>query len=367
MALHSDFSASGENQFAREGVAVGYVGQMHVRKRGDGKTYFSTPELILISLKSTLALTRAALRTDADILYVCKPHPMNSLAALAARLLQRKTVFLDYDDYEAGSGRFQGAWQKSVIKFFENGTPKRVDHISTHTYFLRDRLLALGIPAQKITYLPGGVDVDRFEPADPLQVEQLRKNLGLEGRKIVAYIGSLSLPSHPVEILLQAFDIVHAQVPESALLLVGGGDQFETLRIQAQSSGKSQHVHFTGRVPPSDIPAYYRLADVVVDPVHDDEIARGRLPLKMLESWISEVPFVSADVGDRKILLGDPPAGLLARTGDAADLARCIQNVLLNNALADELRKRGVKQAGVFSWTNVTREIITVLERYTQK
>jgi len=367
VALHSDFSFSAENQFTRQGVAVSYVGQMHVRKRGDGKTYFSTPSLIFVFLKSTLALTRAALRTDADILYVCKPHPMNSLAALAARMLQRKTVFLDYDDYEAGIGRFQGAWQKAVIKFFENGIPRRVDHISTHTFFLRDRLLALGIPAQKITYLPGGVDVDRFQPVEPVQVEQLRKDLGLEGRKIVAFIGSLSLPSHPVEILLQAFDIVHAQVPESALLLVGGGDQYETLQIQAQSSGKTDHVYFAGRVSPAEIPAYYRLADVVVDPVHDDEIARGRLPLKMLESWISEVPFVSADVGDRKKLLGEPPAGLLARAGDASDLARCIQKVLMDNALADELRKRGVKQAGVFSWKNVTQEIISVMERYTQK
>ncbi len=101
--------------------------------------------------------------------------------------------------------------------------------------------------------------------------------------------------------------------------------------------------------------------------MHDDEIARGRLPLKMLESWISEVPFVSADVGDRKKLLGEPPAGLLARAGDASDLAKCIQKVLMDNALADELRKRGVKQAGVFSWKNVTQEIISVMERYTQK
>ncbi len=157
---------------------------------------------------------------------------------------------------------------------------QKVDHISTHTFFKGPGCSRWGIPAQKITYLPGGVDVDRFQPVEPVQVEQLRKDLGLEGRKIVAFIGSLSLPSHPVEILLQAFDIVHAQVPESALLLVGGGDQYETLQIQAQSSGKTDHVYFAGRVSPSEIPAYYRLADVVVDPVHDDEIARGRLPLK---------------------------------------------------------------------------------------
>jgi glycosyltransferase involved in cell wall biosynthesis len=103
-----------------------------------------------------------------------------------------------------------------------------------------------------------------------------------------------------------------------------------------------------------------------VDPVHDDEIARGRLPLKLLESWISEVPFVSSDIGDRKRLLGEPPAGLLARTGDAGDLARCIHSILSDRALAEELRKRGVIQARVYSWKNVTQEILSVMERYIQ-
>lgn len=366
-ALHADFSPALADHFIKDGVDVQYVSQMHVRKRGDTKTYFSTAGLVLSTLKATLALSRVALASDADILYVCKPHPMNSLAALAARLLRRKTVFLDYDDYEAGSGRFQGAWQRAVVAFFEDHVPRWVHHITTHTTFLQERLQALGIPPQKITYLPTGVDEFRFTAVQADQVQKLRERLGLQGRQVVAFIGSLSLPSHPVELLLQAFDIVQSELPGSALLLVGGGEQFESLHDLVLSQHKQNTILLAGRIPPGDIPAYYRLADLVVDPVYDDTAARGRLPLKLLECWVSGVPFVSAQVGDRQLLLGDPPAGLLARPGDAPDLARCILQVLQEPAFAGELIQRGHERARFFSWDNLTHELIPLMRRYSSR
>lgn len=363
-ALHADYSPARANRFIREGVEVLYVSQMHVRKRDDTKTYFSTADLILNSLKATLALTRVALASNADILYVCKPHPMNSLAALAAKIIRRKTIFLDYDDFEAGSGHFQGAWQRSVVTFFEDHVPKWVDHITTHTTFLQGRLRALGIPPQKITYLPTGVDEVRFVEVAAEQVEKLRGNLGLQGRSVVAYIGSLSQPSHPLELLLQAFEIVHAELPESCLLLVGGGEYFEALRDLSQSPKWQRSILLAGRIPPGEIPAYYRLADLVVDPVYDDMAARCRLPLKLLESWASGVPFVSAQVGDRELLMGDPPAGLLARPGDASDLARRILDVLTDPELAGELSRRGLERARGYSWADLTHELIPVMAQY---
>ena len=90
-----------------------------------------------------------------------------------------------------------------------------------------------------------------------------------------------------------------------------------------------------------DIPVYYRLADVVVDPVYDDDTARSRVPLKLFESWISQVPFVSGDVGDRMLLLGTPPAGILANPGDSNSLAASILQILENPQTAIDLKQRG--------------------------
>ncbi len=81
-------------------------------------------------------------------------------------------------------------------------------------------------------------------------------------------------------------------------------------------------VIFTGRVKPDEMNVYYRLADVSVDPVNDTLADRGRCPLKIFESWQMGVPVVTSDVGDRKILAGDPPAATLAQPGSEEDLAQ---------------------------------------------
>jgi glycosyltransferase involved in cell wall biosynthesis len=138
--------------------------------------------------------------------------------------------------------------------------------------------------------------------------------------------------------------------PSVRLLLVGGGDDYDTLSAQVRESGLKDVVLMPGHVSPDQAVLYYHLADVSVDPVHDDAAARGRSPLKLFESWACGVPFVSADVGDRRILLGDPPAGLLAMPGDPLALAETILQVLNNQTLAKELRESGLERVKDYFW-----------------
>jgi glycosyltransferase involved in cell wall biosynthesis len=356
-ALHADIASLPERRFEQEGVQVWYVAQMHVLKRRSLKTYFPAYKLLGLAAWGTLWLAWAALTTPADLIVIGKPHPMNSLAGLVGRLRTRQVV-QDCDDDETSIAHFTGKWQRSVIAFFEKYAPRCADWVTTNTYHSRLRLAELGIPLNKIHYLSNGIDRQRFAPVDPAQVERLRAHWGIEKRRVITFIGSLSRPSHPVELLFQALVHVRAAVPDVLLLVVGGGDDFPHLNEQVQALGLDAHVRFTGRVPGQEIPAYYALAEVSFDPVYDDAAARGRSPLKLFESWACGVPFVSCDVGDRARLLGDPPAGLLARPGDPTDLAAAVIRILQDRALAQALRSRGLERVEAYFWD----ELIPVLE-----
>ena len=361
-ALHGDYQNLARRRFERDGVQVWYVGQMHVLKRGSGKQYYRAPRLLAISAQATWNLSRAALQSPADVVHIGKPHPMNGMAGLLAKYLRGRTVFLDCDDYEAGSTHFSGNWQKWGISLFENRLPKRVDHVTTHTHFVQERLVAAGIAPQDISYLPNGVDPERFKEVAPEQIARLRAELGLEGKPVVAYIGSLSLSNHPVDLLLRAFESLCPRIPEAELLLVGGGEDYQKLESMARSLGLQERVRFCGRVEPDKVPLYYRLADVCVDPVHDDAAARGRSPLKLFESWISGTPFVSADVGERESLLGDPPAGILAQAGDSDSLAQAIFQVLSERELADTLRRRGLERVQAYTWDRLAKQMEAIYQ-----
>ncbi len=79
--------------------------------------------------------------------------------------------------------------------------------------------------------------------------------------------------------------------------------------------------------------------------------------MKLFESWAAGVPFVSGDVGDRGLLLGTPPAGVLAWPGSVAALAEGILQVLNDAAYAEELRQRGRRRVVEFYWDTLVRRL----------
>jgi glycosyltransferase involved in cell wall biosynthesis len=356
-ALHANYASLKQTDIKIDGVDVSYVAQMHVLKENNLKKYYPTSQLVRIVAKATEELIKKAWRSNADIIQVGKPHPMNGIAGLIARYIKNKLVFLDCDDFEMANIHFGGDWQKVGVHFFETNLPKHVDYISVHTYFLRDQVLKLGVKPERVMYLPHGVDRSRFDQVDASRVEQLRGELGLAGKKVVTFIGSLSLPSHPVEILLDAFQQVQTAIPAAMLLIVGGGEEYEHLVAKANWLGLKDSVIFWGRVPGADVPLYYRLADVSAEPVIDNPVGRSSLPIKMFESWAAGVPFVTQDVGDRKMVLGEPPAGIAAQAGDANSLAKAILMVLSDPEFSNQLRQRGFEQAKKYSWDVLSRQM----------
>ena len=170
-ALHPSFHTLSAKRLDLDGVRVSYVAPMHVIKEGSHKRYYSTPTLLRLALLAALRLGQAANAAGAEIIHIGKPHPMNSLAALIARRMsQRQTkprLFLDCDDDEAASNRVSGAWQRRILDWFETRMPQQVERVTTNTLATRARLLQRGLPAERIFYLPNGVDRKRFSGVDP--------------------------------------------------------------------------------------------------------------------------------------------------------------------------------------------------------
>jgi glycosyltransferase involved in cell wall biosynthesis len=356
-ALHSNFESLPNRHYNHNGVDIHYVAPMHVRKQGDQKSYYSTGKLLLIAIKATWQLILAVIKIPTDIIHIGKPHPMNGIAGLVAKYLLGRQVYLDCDDYEAASSRFQAEWQRKVIAFFENWLPHRVDFLTTNTYFTKDRLIKIGIPEERIFYLPNGVDRARFAQSDPSKIEALRKEMDLQGKKVIAYIGSLSLVNHPVDLLLKAFLSVRQAQSNSVLLVVGGGEDYQQLKEQAKELKIGDSVIFYGHVLADQVPLFYRLADVSVEPVNDDDAARGRSPLKLFESWACGVPFITSDVGDRGSLIGNPLAALLVKPSDSASLAEAILTLLTKPEEALRLRQYGLERVKEYNWKELAAQL----------
>jgi glycosyltransferase involved in cell wall biosynthesis len=161
------------------------------------------------------------------------------------------------------------------------------------------------------------------------EANQWREKLDLAGRPVVAYVGTMSLVNHPVDLLLVAFALLAERDPQPLLLLVGNGPDLPQLKAQAARLGIADRCRFTGHVTADQVPALLSLADVTVDPVHNDPVAQARWPLKIMESLALGVPVVTGDVGDRAEMIGRGRAGLVVTPGDPQSLADGLAEALM--------------------------------------
>lgn len=352
-ALHPDYGHLPQKRQDRENIKIQYVAPMHVIKRDSRKEYYSFFPLMIRVIWSTLRLTWAVFRTPADVLLVGKPHPMNSIAALLGKLFLKRRMIVDCDDDEVASNRFSSPWQRRLMKYFQEAVPRWSDLTITNTYYMRNKLIACGVNPDRIHYIPNGVDPERFPPIREDVIEAEKHRLHLDGLKIIAYIGSISLTNHAVDLLIEAFAQVHADIPQTALILVGGGEDLDQIKALVTEKQLNHAVRFLGRVPPDKVNLYYRLADVSVDPVYDNDAARGRSPLKMFESWATGVPFVTADVGDRRKLSGEIPAARIVKSDEPELLAYEIITILSEERIVRDLVTLGTSRVKEFHWPNL--------------
>ncbi|MCS6848831.1 MAG: glycosyltransferase family 4 protein [Anaerolineae bacterium] len=343
-----------------EGVRVTHVAQMHVYGLPGERRYFTPAELIKVSLRAAFALRRACVRLCPDIIHVCKPQPINGLAGwLAARQL-RRPLFVDCDDYEAEANRTNSAFQRKMLAWWEDRLPLHAQGVTVNTRFLFERCRALGVPEARLRYVPNGADaLPAHVPPPPALARLVRQ-------PIVLYVGTLSIASHAVDLLLEAFAKVESQLPEVQLVIVGDGDDRDVLKAQAHRLGL-HNVHWLGRLLPDEARRCYVAAYCSVDPVRDTPTMRARSPLKIAESLAAGTPVVTGDVGDRREMLANGEAGVLVQAGDAGTLANGLCYLLANHGRRERMAQHARTKAQAYAWDKLCRQWMEIYEVAAQR
>ena len=197
------------------------------------------------------------------------------------------------------------------------------------------------VPGLNITLIPNGIDADLFKPL-PRNIalaESLssinRGKLGSTAR-VIGFAGELR-EKKGLRPLLSAYAQVN-NLNQATLLIVGDvrvgedGQLFEEFK----RSHPNAQIFVTGFVPHVDLPAYYSLMDVFVQPS-----LRDGLPNALLEAMACERAVVATPVGGIPDAIADRKNGRLVSTNNATELAEVIEEVLTNEALRKELGRAG--------------------------
>ena len=157
----------------------------------------------------------------------------------------------------------------------------------------------VGIPADRMSVIPNGIDVDRFLPAPPSL--EARAALGLPAGFVIGSAGRLTWEKN-FTLLLQGVHVARQRGVNVHLALMGDGEQRAELEALAGSLGIRDAVTFLGWRTDTD--RILPLLDAYVV-----SSATEGLPLAVLEAMASGIPIVSTPVGEMPLLLADGSAG----------------------------------------------------------
>jgi phosphatidylinositol alpha-1,6-mannosyltransferase len=217
----------------------------------------------------------------------------------------------------------------------------KVDVVTYLGDYTRTRLAgAIGAAnTAKLQRLAPGVDTAMFRPGLGAEV---RARLGLADRPVVVCVSRL-MPRKGQDVLIRTLPVVQRQVPDAALLLVGGGPARGGLTRLADSTGVASSVVFTGSVPWPELPAYCGAGDVFAMPCRTrlGGVDVEGLGIVFLEAAACGLPVVAGDSG------GAPDAVLDGETGYVVDgrhvdaVADRLAALLLDRDRAATMGERG--------------------------
>jgi glycosyltransferase involved in cell wall biosynthesis len=222
----------------------------------------------------------------------------------------------------------------------------------------RDVHDALGIPADRIRLAYNAPNPDFFRPAAASRARGILERYQID-YPFLLYAGNIR-PQKNIPRLVEAFAVArehlsrHPVYRDLHLIVIGDEiSRYPSVRRAVIQTRVEKAVRFLGFVPFEALRIFFERAALFVFP----SLYEG-FGLPPLEAMATGTPVVASNVSALPEVLGD--AALLVNPENVFEIARAIQEALLDEELRRELIARGKAQAARYSWDRTAREVLEV-------
>jgi len=304
-------------------------------------------------------MAEVARRADGELIVASKTRLGSAGVGYLKRLVSRRALLLDIDDWEVGFYLRSGFWG-TLGRALNFGNPSGLPWT-----WLCERLTRLAdgviVASRFLEARFGGIlvthvrDTEAWKPgcADPADG---RRRLGLGAEPLVMFLGTPRAYKGLDDLASAVASLGRANV---ALAVIGAGPESPAgRRILARCPG----ARLVPWVPFEEIPAFLSAADVVAVPQRRTSDTIGQVPAKLLDAMALGRPVISTRVSMiPEILEG---CGVLVEPGDVAGLAAGIARLLDDRteaqALGARARERCVER---YSFEAARRSLFPLVEK----
>jgi len=292
----------------------------------------------LLPSKSTFAMAREIVVSE-DITRVLfgAAAPLGLLASPLRKLGVKNIVGMT-QGHETGWAMTPGTRQ--ALRKIGNDTDY-LTYISEYTHKKIAKALSPEAAAKMRRIVPG-VDVTEFSPANLVEGDLLRANLGWINRPVIVCVSRLMSRKGQDE-LIRALPEIHKTAPATSLIIVGEGSYRKEIEKLISKFGLADFVHLTGKVSQKDLSKWYAAGDIFAMP------CRTRLGgwdveglgIVFLEGSATGLPVVVGDSGGAVDAVIDGKTGFLVDGRNTDEIAQRLAYLIANPDIAKSMGSAG--------------------------
>lgn len=233
---------------------------------------------------------------------------------------------------------------------------KRIMAVSEATR--RDVHATLGIPADRVRLVYNAPNPDFFVPSPAPRARHILERYQID-YPFLLYAGNIR-PQKNIPRLVEAFAVArehlsrHPVYRDLRLIIIGDEiSRYPSVRRAVIQTRVEKAVRFLGFVPFEALRIFFESAALFVFP----SLYEG-FGLPPLEAMASGTPVVASNINSLQEVLGD--AAILVNPENVFEIARAIQDALLDTDLRSGLIAKGKVQAARYSWERTAREVLEV-------
>lgn len=338
-----------------------------IRKWGRGIHLFG--KLMVYNYLSAAKLVNELMKRESMKYDVVVAHDW--LSAMGGITVKRETGMpFAFHVHSTEKGRTMGMGS-SVVSNIELRAGNTADMVVTVSYAMKDELIGLGFPREKIQVSYNGVDPQKYDPqtVSKEDIRRIRAKYGIKDDEyMLLFLGRL-VGVKGIDKLIMSMPHILSKIPQAKLVIVGVGDLQEYLTNLTAITKMGEYVKFCfDFIPEEERIAHYAACDVAVFPSYYEPFG-----IVAIEAMSMEKPVVvgAAGVsGMREIVIccGPEQCGYHIDPNNPSDIAWGVTSALASPEWAKTLGKNGRKRVlAEFTWNKIAKHTIDLYESISKR
>lgn len=212
-----------------------------------------------------------------------------------------------------------------------------------------------------VEVFPMGVDFIQFHPLH--RNEHLKTKYYIRG-PFLLFVGRLS-EKKGVHFLLHALPAIIREFTATKLLIIGDGEEKDTLTQLVNELDIGDAVHFCGGIPNNRLREYYATADIFIGPsITAQNGDREGFGLVFVEAMGSGTVTIGTNLPAISDIISDGKTGVIVEQQSAPAIAEAVINILKNPEQYDRIARKGAESVrDKFDWSVIAERYTAVLTK----